>query len=85
MTDPLLTLAEAAAILDPPVSVTQLRLLTEALGIEPLAVRRSGTRGRPPSCYRASDLMRLHAAVIPLMACRQGVNAGPMTPAKGSP
>lgn len=67
MADALLTIEEMVTILDPPLTVPQLRALVQAVGLEPQGARYTGRRGRPGSCYKASELMRLHAAVVPLM------------------
>ena len=58
-----LTLAEAAAYLDPPVTREQLAALVGALpGLRPAGTRRRG-RGKPAVVYDAADLLELHAAV----------------------
>ena len=64
-----LTLAEAAAVLEPPVTEYQLRHIIHQLpGITPAGARRQGRPGRPELTYRAADLMRLHAALVPWLA-----------------
>jgi hypothetical protein len=62
-----LTLAEAATILDPPLTEAQLRELVHALRWKPQAVRRTGRPGHPVAVYPADDLMRLHAALVPFI------------------
>ncbi len=64
-----LTLAEAAQVLDPPVTEAQLRAIVRALGWQPDDWRRTGKPGRPVPAYDSADLMRLHAALTPFM-CR---------------
>jgi hypothetical protein len=65
--DALLTLDEAVQLLDPPVDRAQLKALVEATGLQAAGTRRKLGPGRPALTYRASDLMRLHAAITPLM------------------
>lgn len=60
------TLDEAAALLDPPMSVEQVRALIVAAGI-PSAGYRRGRRGRPAKTYDAAMLVRAHAAIAPLL------------------
>jgi hypothetical protein len=62
-----LTLAEAATILDPPLTEAQLRELVHALRWKPAGHRHTGKDGRPPACYPADRLMALHAAVVPFL------------------
>lgn len=70
MTAAALTLAEAAQVLDPPVTERQLRLIVAALrgSVHPVGVRRTGRQGKPVCTYDAETLMRLHAAVAPWLA-----------------
>jgi len=63
----LLTLEEAAELLDPPVDKAQLKALVEVAGLRPAGVRRRLGPGRPAHTYPMRELMRIHAAVIPLM------------------
>jgi hypothetical protein len=65
--DAALTLAEAAQVLDPPITERQLRAIVAALHWEPAEVRHNGRTGRPPAAYDAARLMRLHAALVPFM------------------
>ncbi len=60
-----LTLAEAAMVLDPPVSEQQLRAIVTALGWQPHGVRHTGKAGRPAPAYDAGELLKLHAAITP--------------------
>ena len=57
------TLAEAAQVLDPPITEQRLRHLVTALRVQPAGTRRQHARGRPTDTYHAADLMRLHAAI----------------------
>lgn len=68
-----LTLAEAATMLDPPVSERQLRAIVAALRWQPSGVRYTGRAGRPAPRYDAAELMRLHAALAPWLARSNGV------------
>jgi hypothetical protein len=79
-----MTLGELAELLDPPLTPVQLKHLVDALGIEPAGSRVTGGRGRPTFCYRASQLMKLHAAVVPFCTGRPDVNEG-MTTFKAVP
>ena len=65
MDAPSLTLAEAAAILQPPLSERQLRAIVTALAWQPAAYRRTGHAGRPAPAYDATMLLRLGAALAP--------------------
>ena len=60
-----LTIGETAALLDPPLSEHQLRVIIRALRIPPAGVRRTGHTGHPQHTYDAGELMRLHAALTP--------------------
>lgn len=62
-----LTLAEAAVILDPPMTAGQLRAIIAALGWKPAGNRHTGRRGRPWPVYDAARLMELHAALAPFL------------------
>jgi hypothetical protein len=62
-----LTLSEAAAVLDPPVSEQQLRQIVTALGWKPHGWRRRVTRGHPFPTYDATEILRLHAAMVPFL------------------
>lgn len=61
------TLDEAAALLDPPMSVEQLRHLVQAVALQPVGTRRTGRRGRPAPTYDSAALLRAHAAIAPLL------------------
>src|SRR5437899_2877273 len=61
------TLAEAATILDPPMTPEQLRAIVTALGWQPCGKRHTGRGGRPADTWDAGRLMRLHAAVTPFL------------------
>ena len=62
-----LTLAEAAAILDPPMTERQLRAIITALAWQPDGHRRTGRIGHPWPAYDATRLMQLHAALVPFI------------------
>jgi hypothetical protein len=61
------TLGEASQVLDPPVSERQLRQIVTALGWKPDGWRRTGHRGHPFPTYDATELLRLHAALVPFL------------------
>jgi hypothetical protein len=62
-----LTLAEAATILDPPMTDGQLRAIITALGWKPAGNRHTGRRGRPWPVYNADEILKLHAALVPFL------------------
>ena len=63
----------AAALLDPPLTVAQVRALITLAGLRPIGNRRSGPRGgRPPFVYSQPALVRAHAVVVPLLALPAG-------------
>jgi hypothetical protein len=59
------TLAEAATVLDPPMTEDQLRAIIGALRIPSAGPRYTGRAGRPHPTYEAATLMQLHAALRP--------------------
>ena len=59
------TLAEAATVLDPPMTEQQLRLIITALALSPAGSRYTGRAGRPQATYDAATLLRIHAALLP--------------------
>jgi hypothetical protein len=65
--DATLTIEEAAEVLDPPLESARLKALIDATGLQSCGTRRTGRIGRPYRAYKAADLMRLHAAIIPLV------------------
>jgi hypothetical protein len=62
-----LTIAEAAAVLDPPMTEDQLRAIVTALGWKPHGARHTGRAGRPTAAYDATRLMQMHAAIAPFI------------------
>jgi 2-keto-3-deoxy-L-rhamnonate aldolase RhmA len=62
------TVEDAAALLDPPMTVEQVRALIRAAAIPPAGQRRTGRRGRPAEVYDAATLLRAHAALAPFLA-----------------
>jgi 2-keto-3-deoxy-L-rhamnonate aldolase RhmA len=62
-----LTLAEAATVLHPPLTEQQLREIVHALRWKPDGHRHTGRDGRPPACYSAERLLKLHAALVPFL------------------
>lgn len=61
------TLAEAAEVLDPPLSEAQLRAIIKALGWQPAGKRYTGRDGRPRPTYDMARIQRLHIALRPFM------------------
>lgn len=68
--DVALTIAEATAILNPPVTERQLRAIIRALHIPPAGTRRNGHIGHPQHTYDAGEILRLHAALTPWLGER---------------
>lgn len=62
-----LTLAEAATLLDPPMTEQQLRQIVTALRIPAAGKRDTGRAGRPAPTYDAAALMKLHCALVPFL------------------
>jgi hypothetical protein len=60
-----LTIDDAVSFLHPPITRQQLAGLIATLSIQPIGKRWRPTRGRPALTYDASELMELHAAVVP--------------------
>jgi hypothetical protein len=62
-----LTVAEAATVLDPPLSEQQLRAIVRAVGLLPCGRRYTGRAGPPAATYDAEKIIRLHAAITPFL------------------
>jgi len=60
-----LTLADAAAILDPPIGERQLRQIVTALRWQPCGHQGSGRPGHPRPLYDLTEIVKLHAALVP--------------------
>jgi hypothetical protein len=60
-----LTLTEATTLMNPTISEPQLRAIIRALHIPHTGTRPNGHPGRPALTYPASQLMQLHAALVP--------------------
>ena len=58
-----LTHAEAAQVLEPPLSERQLRDIVRALGWQPSGHRHTGRPGKPVAVYDWAKITRLHAAL----------------------
>ena len=65
MVDAGLTMRELADLLDPPVTVEQVRHLVRYIKLEPCGWRRSGRRGKPAALYDARTVMEAHAVLVP--------------------
>lgn len=63
--DALLTIEEAAGLLDPPISPAELAALVEGNGLQSQGVRRRLSPGRPARTYSMKALMLIHAANVP--------------------
>jgi len=76
-----LTLAEAATLLNPPMTEPQLRAIINALRWQPCGTRPSGRRGRPAATYPWQDISQLHAALVPWLGItyRNGHATHPVT------
>lgn len=75
MTGPALTIAEAAPMLNPPITERALRDIVRALHIPPSGQRRNGQAGKPPYEYDWAELVKLHAALVPWLASRPSFHA----------
>ncbi len=64
----LLTLREAAAEMDPPMTEKQLAGLVHVVGLRPCGFRRTRTAGRPARTYPMAALYKIHRQVAPLLA-----------------
>lgn len=60
-----MTLDELVDLLDPPMTVYQVKALIVAIRLRPCGRRVNGRRGRPISEYDASIVMAAHAALVP--------------------
>jgi hypothetical protein len=65
--DVALTLAEASAVLQPPMPEAQLAAIIRALRWQPAGWRQNGRPGHPVATYDAAQIMQLHAALIPFL------------------
>lgn len=70
-----LTLAEAAQVLDPPMTERQLRMIVNALELPAAGRRRRAHTGRPLDTYDVAELMRIHAALTPWLTCNEPANS----------
>jgi hypothetical protein len=61
------TAEDAAALLDPPMTVEQVRAMIRAAAIPAVGQRRTGRRGRPADTYDPDLLLRAHAALVPFL------------------
>ena len=62
-----LTLAEAAQVLNPPLTEQQLRAIITALRWQPEGWRRTGRIGHPYPTYPWEEIVGLHAALLPFL------------------
>lgn len=70
------TAEDAANLLDPPLTIEEVRALIRATRLTPVGTRRTGRRGRPAEIYDSDTLLRAHAAVVPFLVEKEG----PATP-----
>ena len=68
---PDVTLPEAAAILQPPITAAQLRAFVTALHIQAVGHRHTGRPGHPYPVYPWGELSALHAALTPWLTREQ--------------
>jgi hypothetical protein len=59
-----LTVEELADLLDPPMTVTQVKALIVLIRLRPCGRRLNGNRGRPVAEYDAGIIMAAHADMI---------------------
>jgi hypothetical protein len=74
------TLAEAAAVLDPPLTEKQLRAIIRALGWQPAGSRYTGKGGHPHSTWDMARIQRLNIALIPFNDAPATTGAGDELP-----
>lgn len=65
------TLDEAAQLLDPVMTVEQLRHLVQAARLQPVGTRRTGRRGRPVAVYDSAAILQAHAGIAPFLAAAE--------------
>ena len=65
MRDAGLTIAELASLLDPPVTLDQVKYLVRVLKLEQTGVRKTKQPGRPAPTYNAKIVMQEHEALSP--------------------
>lgn len=58
------TIDDAVALLDPALTVAEVRAMIDLIGIPACGFRRTGRRGRPLPTYDASTLQEAHAIVV---------------------
>lgn len=63
------TLAEASELLDPPMTVTQLRHSILAVGLKPAGRRYTGRGGHPTDTFDWERLVKLHAGWVAMRRC----------------
>jgi hypothetical protein len=72
MTDIRFTLAEAAPLLNPPVTPEQLAAMVRALRLHPSGTRRTGRPGRPEQTWDWATITRLHECILPFLEDHHG-------------
>jgi hypothetical protein len=70
------TIAEAAAVLDPPMTEKQLRKIIFELGWRPAGWRYTGRSGHPISTWDMARIQRLHIALLPFLDAPATTRAG---------
>ncbi|WP_326644575.1 hypothetical protein OIE67_25710 [Nonomuraea fuscirosea] len=58
------TVEDAATLLYPALTASELRTVIDLFGIAPVGARRTGRRGRPLPTYDPSTLQEAHAIVV---------------------
>ena len=74
MPDIRFTLAEAAPLLNPPVTPEQLAAMVRALRLQPAGTRRTGKPGRPVRTFDWKQITLLHEALIPFLEADHGTS-----------
>lgn len=59
-----LTVEELADLLDPPMTVSQIKALIYLIRLRPCGGRQTGNRGRPVSVYDPAVIMAAHADMV---------------------
>lgn len=78
MAEPItMTIAELTQVLQPPVTVQQLRAMVKAARIQPTGWRPTGKPGHPWPEYDYADIARLHQALLPWLLAGHGTAVSP--------
>lgn len=68
------TAEDAANLLDPPMTLEEVRALIRATRLTPVGTRHTGRRGRPADVYDSATILRAHTAIAPLLVEHERTN-----------